>query len=37
MTWTADTFRLDLSAVEITEDVPADLSELSELAAVRTR
>jgi hypothetical protein len=36
-TWRADTPRPELPAVEITEDVPADLSELSELDAVRTR
>src|ERR1039458_3589863 len=32
-TWRADTPRPELPAVEITEDVPADLSELSELDA----
>ena len=36
-TWTAGTPRLELPAVEITEGIPADLSELSELDAVRTR
>jgi hypothetical protein len=36
-TWTAGTSRPELPAVEITEDIPADLSELSELDAVRTR
>jgi hypothetical protein len=36
-TWKADTPRPELPAVEITEDVPADLSERSELDVVRTR
>jgi len=36
-TWRADTPRPELPAIEITEDVPADLSELSELDTVRTR
>jgi predicted nuclease of restriction endonuclease-like (RecB) superfamily len=36
-TWRAGAPRPELPAVEITEDVPADLGELSELDAVRTR
>ncbi|MGO9954732.1 MAG: PDDEXK nuclease domain-containing protein [Solirubrobacteraceae bacterium] len=36
-TWRADTPRAELPAVEITEDVPADLGELSELDTVRAR
>ena len=36
-TWTAGAPRPELPAVEITEGIPADLSELSELDAVRTR
>ena len=36
-TWRAGTPQPELPAVEITEDVPADLGELSELDAVRTR
>ena len=36
-TWKAGTPPPELPAVEITEDVPADLGELSELDAVRTR
>jgi predicted nuclease of restriction endonuclease-like (RecB) superfamily len=36
-TWRAGTPPPELPAVEITEDVPADLGELSELDAVRTR
>ncbi len=36
-TWRSGTPQPELPAVEITEDVPADLGELSELDAVRTR
>lgn len=36
-TWKAGAPRSELPAVEITEDVPADLGELSQLDSVRTR
>jgi len=36
-TWRTGTAAPELPSIEITDDVPSDLGELSELAAVRTR
>jgi len=36
-TWTTDRPARDLPPVEVTEEIPADLDELAELNAVRTR